>query len=218
MATAGAVQAGLSQADAAAYAARVIQGNLGLVVVNQMLAAASQSPIPPTGLERGLFYALIGKQSFFTQYGSRYVVVKDSYDLYTALLYAQTAKASENAFGSEQESFVLTRLTQSTATHKVLVSSVSLISMQLNLTNMPETCRRSYARNFYFDVDQWDGFPNKRAELLAQLSSVQNLIALSGDIHGTFAGNEKPSAPKDRDRSPHRRSARRPWVRRSARR
>ncbi|HSP19527.1 MAG TPA: alkaline phosphatase D family protein [Myxococcaceae bacterium] len=40
-----------------------------------------------------------------------------------------------------------------------------------------------FARNFYFDVDQWDGFPHKRAELLAQLSTVQNLIALSGDIH-----------------------------------
>ncbi len=195
VATAGAVQAGLSQADAAAYAAGVIRGNLGLVVVNQMLAAANQSPIPPTGLERGLFYALIGKQSFFTQFGSRYVVVKGSYDLYTALLYAQTAKASENAFGSEQEGFVVTRLTQSTATHKVLVSSVSLISMQLNLTNVPNVPAQ-FAQNFYFDVDQWDGFPNKRAELLAQLSSVQNLIALSGDIHGSFAGNEKPSAPK----------------------
>ncbi len=193
--TAGAVQAGLSQTDAAAYAQRVVQGKLGLLVVNQLLAAASQSPIPPTGLERGLFYALVGKQSFFTAFGSRYVAVKDAYDLYTALLYAQTAKASENAFGNEQESFVLTRLTQSTATHKVLVSSVSLISMQLNLTGATGVPAQ-YARNFYFDVDQWDGFPNKRAELFAQLSGVSNLIGLSGDIHGSFAGNEKPTGGK----------------------
>ncbi|HZX41663.1 MAG TPA: hypothetical protein VFE93_07475 [Myxococcaceae bacterium] len=41
-----------------------------------------------------------------------------------------------------------------------------------------------------------DGFPNKRAELYAKLSGVQNLIALSGDIHGSFAGNEKASGPK----------------------
>ena len=192
IATAGAEQEGLSFADAHAWAVRVIQGKLGVLVINQMLAAAGSSPIPSDGLPRGLFYALIGKQSFFTQYGARYVVVKDSYDLYTALLYAKTAKASENAFGTEQESYIITQLTQSTATHKVLVSSVSLISMQLNLTGVPGV-PAAYARNFYFDVDQWDGFPNKRAELLARLSSVQNLIALSGDIHGTFAGNEKPS-------------------------
>ena len=193
--TAGAVQEGLAQADAAAYAQRVVQGKLGLLVVNQLLAAANQAPIPPTGLERGLFYALIGKQSFFTAFGSRYVAVKDSYDLYTGLLYAQTAKASENAFGDEQESYVLTRLTQSTATHKVLVSSVSLISMQLNLTGATGVPAQ-FARNFYFDVEQWDGFPNKRAELFAQLSGVSNLIGLSGDIHASFAGNEKPSGGK----------------------
>jgi alkaline phosphatase D len=195
IAAAGAMQEGLSLSDAYAWATRVIHGNLAVLVVNQMLAAANQRPISSAGLPRGLFYALLGKQSFFSQYGARYVVVKDSYDLYTALLYAKTAKASENAFGNEQESFIITRLTQSTATHKVLVSSVSLISMQLNLTNV-QGVPALYARNFYFDADQWDGFPNKRAELLARLSSVQNLIALSGDIHGTFAGNEKASGGK----------------------
>jgi alkaline phosphatase D len=195
IATAGAVQAGLSLADGYAWAQRVIHGKLAVLVVNQMLAAANQRPIPADGLERGLFYALIGKQSFFSQYGSRYVVVKSSYDLYTALLYARTAKASENAFGTEQESFIVDKLTKSTATHKALVSSVSLVSMQLNLTGIPGVPPQ-FARAFYFDVDQWDGFPNKRAELLARLAGVQNLVALSGDIHGTFAGNESSTSPK----------------------
>ena len=195
VATAGAEQEGLSLADAYAWATRVIRGNLAVLVVNQMLAAANQRPIPANGLPRGLFYALIGKQSFFSQYGARYVVVKSSYDLYTALLYAKTGKASENAFGTEQETFVVNKLTQSTATHKVLISSVSLVSMQLNLTGIPGVPAQ-FARAFYFDVDQWDGFPNKRAELLARLSGVQNLVAVSGDIHGSFAGNEKASSPK----------------------
>jgi hypothetical protein len=117
---------------------------------------------------------LIGKQSFFNSIGSRYVVVKDTYDLYTGLLYAQTVKASENAFGLDQESFVVQRLEQSTATHKVLVSSYSLISMQLDLTHVPGVPAQ-FARNFYFDVDQWDGFPNKRAELYARLAGVTNI-------------------------------------------
>src|SRR5262249_21069228 len=82
-----------------------------------------------------------------------------------------------------------------TATHKVLISSVSLVSMQLNLTGIPGV-PATFQRAFYFDVDQWDGFPNKRAELLARLAGVQNLIALSGDIHGSFAGNETAASPK----------------------
>jgi alkaline phosphatase D len=195
IAAVGAEQEGLSLTDAYAWAVRNIHGNLAVLVINQMLAAAGQPPIPSTGLPRGLFYALIGKQSFFTQYGSRYVVVKSSYDLYTALLYAKTAKASENAFGAEQEAFIVDKLTKSTATHKVLISSVSLVSMQLNLTGVAGVPAQ-FARAFYFDVDQWDGFPNKRAELLARLAGVQNLIALSGDIHGSFAGNETASSPK----------------------
>jgi len=203
--TGGAMQEGLAQADALAYAQRVVKGNLGLLVVNQLLAAAQQPPLPSTGLERGLFYALLGKQAFFSHFGSRYVVVKDSYDLYSGLLYAQTVTASENAFGSDQEDFVIARLTRSTATHKVLVSSYSLISMQLDLTNVPGVPAQ-FARNFYFDADQWDGFPNKRQDLYTRLraANVQNLIGLSGDIHAAFAGNEKtpvgtagtPEAPR----------------------
>src|SRR5262249_40229182 len=114
---------------------------------------------------------------------------------YTALLYAKTAKASENAFGTEQEKFIVDTLTGSTATHKVLISSVSLVSMQLDLTGIPGV-PPEFARAFYFVVAQWDGFASKRDERLGRLAGVQNLLALSGDIHGTFAGNEKASSPK----------------------
>ena len=123
------------------------------------------------------------------------MVVKNSYDLYTQLLFAQTSGASENAFGTEQETFVLQRLTQSTATHKILVSSYSLTSMQLDLTAV-QGVPAQFKRNFYFDVDQWDGFPNKRAQLYASLASVQNLHFLSGDIHAAFAANESPQSPR----------------------
>ena len=90
IAAAGAQQEGLSIADSYAWAGEVIQGKLGVVVINQMLAAANQRLISADGLERGLFYALIGKQSFFTQYGSRYIVVKSIYDLYTGLRHIST--------------------------------------------------------------------------------------------------------------------------------
>jgi alkaline phosphatase D len=45
---------------------------------------------------------------------------------------------------------------------------------------------------FYLNVDQWDGFPNRRAKLLDQLSKVAGGKALivSGDIHAAFASVE----------------------------
>jgi hypothetical protein len=44
-------------------------------------------------------------------------------------------------------------------------------------------------------VDQWDGFPNKRAQLYASLASVQNLHFLSG-TSTAFAANESPQSPR----------------------
>ncbi len=79
------------------------------------------------------------------------------------------------------------------------MSSYSLISMQLDLTHVPGVPAQ-FARNFYFDVDQWDGFPNKRAELYARLAGVQNLIALSGR-HPRRLRREREGGDADRRRS-----------------
>jgi alkaline phosphatase D len=40
---------------------------------------------------------------------------------------------------------------------------------------------------YYFTVDQWDGFRSERTEILQQLASVENLVALTGDIHAFYA-------------------------------
>ena len=59
----------------------------------------------------------------------------------------------------------------------------------------------SRLRNLYFDVDQWDGFPNKRAELIGWMkaNNVRNTLLVCGDVHAGFAskivlgaGNELP--------------------------
>jgi alkaline phosphatase D len=41
---------------------------------------------------------------------------------------------------------------------------------------------------YYFTVDQWDGYRSERAEILTALAGVQNLVALTGDIHAFYAG------------------------------
>jgi alkaline phosphatase D len=187
-----------STADASAKAVSVVTGNLALVVVNAVLAQAGVAPIPTAGKDKGLAYAQMGKQDLFTRLGSRYLLVKPLFDLYAGYRYQATAKASENAYGNDQESFVRDRLQNSDRAFKVLVSSTSLTSMILDLrsqTALPATLQQQ----FYLDCDQWDGFPSKRAELFAFLAqaNVRNTVFVCGDIHASFVSKVSVATGND---------------------
>ena len=73
-------------------------------VVNNLLNAASQSAlvISPVGKDRGVAFVHMGKQQLMDSFGSRFLVVKGTFDLYAAIQYALSAKASENVFGDTQ--------------------------------------------------------------------------------------------------------------------
>ncbi|WP_420718262.1 alkaline phosphatase D family protein [Pyxidicoccus sp. MSG2] len=205
-----AVQAGLTQEQAAAKAATWVKGNQSLFYVNQVIdavsaarVAAGQSAIPRIAITaetpRGVAYVHMGKPTLFTIQGSRYIVVKPVFDLFAGLKYAGSAKASENALGDAQEAW-FKETVKAANTWKIAVSSVSLTAMVYDLsqkTDIPETNLR---QSFYFNVDQWDGFPTKRKELLGyiQANNLQkNTLFVSGDIHASFASVEglNPASP-----------------------
>jgi alkaline phosphatase D len=186
------IQSGVDAAEGSARARANVKGKLALAFVNAVLDALHAPLVPTAGQDRGLAFAQIGKQTLFSSLGSRYLVVKPLFDLYAGFRYATTAKASENAFGDEQEQFIKDTLSQSTRTWKVLVSSTSMTSMKWNLTskNVPAL----YKTNFYFDVDQWDGFPDKRAELLAFIEgSAPRTLVVGGDVHASFLSKGGPT-------------------------
>ena len=58
--------------------------------------------------------------------------------------------------------------------------------MLLDLTDREEA-PLIFRNRFYFKVDQWDGFRSERAQLLADLAGVENMVVLSGDLHGSYA-------------------------------
>jgi alkaline phosphatase D len=185
-----ALQAGLG-GESAARAVQHVKGNLALAYVNQVLTQVGAPPISPTDKPRGLAYVHLGKTSLFAQQGSRYVVVKSAFELYSRYRYAVSQRASENVLGNEQEAWLLERM-RADNTWKVVLSSVSLTSMVWDLTDVTEAPANLRTR-FYFNADQWDGFPNKRAELLKYLrdNSVRNALFISGDIHASFASVEQ---------------------------
>jgi alkaline phosphatase D len=188
-------KAGLSDADAAAKAGEHIKGPQALAYVNEVLKAANLAPvIDPAGASKGLAYLHMGKQSLFDIRGSRYLVVKDAFDLFSKVKYDNPAalRASEDVLGTAQETWFLDTMKQATQHWKVVVSSVSLTSMVWDLTDKADIPDPMLRQSFYFSVDQWDGFPNKKAELLKALvdSEVSNPLFISGDIHASFASVE----------------------------
>jgi alkaline phosphatase D len=186
-----AVAAGLTQQDAEARAAAVVQGPAALAYVNPVLAQAGRAPISPTDKPRGLGFVHLGKTDLFSRLGSRYVVVKDTYDVYAAARDIATGGEAQNALGAEQNAFVLDAAAGSQA-WKVLVSSVSPTSMVWDLTNKPDVEPATVRNRYYFDVDQWDGYPQERARLLGELRgrTSDRTVVVAGDIHASFASVE----------------------------
>jgi alkaline phosphatase D len=199
---------GIDPTQAQTRAAAVIQGKLDANVVNQLLAAYNASGAGPqvpliapeviATLDRGISFFILGKVSLFSPLGARYLVVKDTFDLYAAYRYIMTNGAAENAYGRDQDLWLRSQLLQSDATWRVLGSSVSFAPLVLDLTgNLPglppeikaalENLPALLRNRFYLNVDHWDGFPDQKRALLAFLDGLGNAAILSGDIHASFA-------------------------------
>lgn len=202
--TAGYEAAGLANADATTQATAVLTGNLDANYLNSVLEAAGASAlaIDTTDLSRGFSYMLLGKTDLYSSLGSRYLVVQSSFDLYTQIM-AALGLSDENILSTDQQNFQMQALQSSNATWKVIGNSISSTSMVLDLTVDPATLSSAeaqqaltaiqntpelqiLAQRFYLNVDQWDGFPNKRTELLAEYRGMNNVVLLAGDIHAAF--------------------------------
>ncbi|CAM2009533.1 alkaline phosphatase D family protein [Acanthopleuribacter pedis] len=189
---------GLGEAEAQQRAVGTIQGNIATFVANAMLTAfneVSPQPLPliqEEGLPVGFAYFMLGKADFFSPsgLGSRYFVVKSAFDLYAGLLFQLTQGQSENVWGADQENWLLGRLSQSTTTWRVIGNSTSMTSMNLDLSTI-DFLPDQFRQNFYLNIDQWDGCPNKRATFLGTLAAggIGNTVMIAGDIHNAHAAN-----------------------------
>lgn len=189
----------LTQAGALAAAQQAATGNFSVTYLNALFAGAGlPAPIPDAAiaaLPRGLSNLFVGKQSLYSDRGSRYVLARDTFDLLAGYLYAVTSGASEDAFGQTQEAWIRQTLSTSQATWKVLTSSVSMTPMFLDFTNptiaamLPPTFPAAYRTRLLVDADEWDGFPDRRKAMLDFLAGIPNAVVVSGDIHASFVAD-----------------------------
>lgn len=181
---------------------------------------AEAGDIPPDttwGFEGfGLSYALLGKTSLSGIFGSRYLVVKSTFDLYN--LYQGLILEAEgygSAWGDAQQAAVFLSLNASSADWNVLGSSVSFSSFILNanegelldttLDGAGVTADDFPRTAYYMNVDHWDGFPLTRATYMNDSSGSlgalglgtfqdNNVVLISGDIHAAIVTDHSANA------------------------
>ena len=198
-AIAGCLAAGLAQADAQQKAASWVTGNLSLLYVNAVLKATNQTALivaPSRDMDRAVSWLHLGKQQLFSPQGSRYLAVKPLFELYAQYQWQLSQHESENVFGKDQQEWLQKTLTESKTKFRVIGSSVMPTEGIFNLTTTPGL-PAAYQNVFVYGLDGWDGFPNKRQELLDFLktNNVGNTFFVAGDIHGGFVSVLDGTAP-----------------------
>ena len=167
-----------------------VTGNISVLYINSAIAAAGAGAPPAIDdatqatLPRGIAYVDGGKGGLFTSIGSRYFCAKPYFDLIAKNAYK--TKASQDVMGTEQEKWFLQTITQSTSTWKIWGNEYPLQPLTIDLTK--QAIPPQFQQVFYMDLDAWDGFRDKRSEILTKLSAVPNVVTITGDIHAFYAG------------------------------
>jgi alkaline phosphatase D len=187
----GSIRDGLiAAAGDVGYDAAWITGHLDALVVNDLIGQIGGGLTPISvedlaTLPRGVSYASMGKTSFYASFGSRLLVNKSAYDLWTRLRYQQTNGASEQVLGAVQEAWLIETLTGSDRTWKVWGNEFSLGQIAVDIRDLAPA---PFNQLYYLSLDLWDGHRNRRDTVLGQLAAVENMVAVTGDIHAFYAG------------------------------
>ena len=147
-------------------------------------------------LPRGLAFVTLGKASKFSSIGSRYLAVQEPYDAYARMRFDESAGASENMMGDAQQTWFLDTMTSSDAVWKVWGNEFTLTPRRVDTREF--AVPPAFQNIFSLSVEDWDGCPNKRDELLDALADTENVVAVTGDIHAFFAGLPSVSTNIDR--------------------
>lgn len=148
---------------------------------------AAPAQIDDPGLAVGFAYHHAFKSNHYSSLGSRYLVVDGAFRAIAAVRWAESGGASELCLGDAQRAWFLDAIQASTATWKVWGNEYMLMGKSVDLSqaaSLPE----SFQVKFRLSVEDWDGLPNRRDELITVLAAAGNVVAVTGDIHAFFAG------------------------------
>jgi len=178
-------------AEDADYDPERITGNVSATWINDTIVAA-ESDLPPIEqaeldmLPRGLAFHQIFKRGFYGQLGARYLVSRDPYLWYATYMQGETSGDAQRVMGQEQQDWFLATMQGSTHTWKIWGNEYCLTSLNIDLSGV--ALPPPFNQAFTMSAEDWNGVPHNRAEIIDALAEVDNVVALTGDIHAFFAG------------------------------
>lgn len=170
-----------------------LTGNISAVWINGALASLESGAVPEpidltdVTLERGYAYHSLLKTSEFSRIGSRYVVAVGPFEALAKKLEHDSKGKSELVMGQAQRDWFIDTMRASSRTFKVWASEIAFQSRHIDLSGVT-AAPPELQQLISISAEDWDGFPNERRELLAELAEVGNVVILSGDLHCFFAG------------------------------
>lgn len=176
-----------------------VTGDISVRWINETLAEI-ESPLAPitdvAALPRGIAWIDVGKSGYYGAFGSRNLVVKPTFDAVGSIRWAQSNGESEHVLGEAQQTWFLDRMEGSDRTWKVWGNEFALAQIAVDLTGfgIPD----EFQQLWYLSVDLWDGHRNRRSAIIERLAEVDNVVAITGDIHAFHAAT--PMANDDPDK------------------
>ncbi|MEX1368211.1 MAG: alkaline phosphatase D family protein, partial [Nannocystaceae bacterium] len=178
-------------ASAESYDPALISGLVSAEYINGVIEdAGSGLPlIEPEQLDtlpRGVAFHQLFKTGLYGQIGARYLIVEPVFLWYAQWLDEQSGGAAQDIMGPQQRSWFLDTMQGSSHTWKVWGNEFCLTPLSIDLTGsfLPEAFRQ----RFQMSAEDWNGAPHERGRLIDALASVDNVVAITGDIHAFFAG------------------------------
>jgi alkaline phosphatase D len=167
-----------------------ISGDLDVAYINDLLAKIPDPGVDPiTDVEMlplGYAYRHLGKLSPHAAIGARYLTIRENFEMWATFNYEESAGASQDAMGPEQQQWFLDTMKSAGETWKVWGNEYCLVPLTIDLSTLP--LPEAFQRRFYMNVDQWDGMRDRRSEILDQIADIPNVVAITGDIHAFYAG------------------------------
>ena len=135
----------------------------------------------------GIAYHHMGKSGVGSSLGARYLALQEPFDVYAKMLWHKSGGDRQTVLGAAQREWLLDTLSGSDATWKVWGNEYTLTPRRADISNLdfvPEFLRGK----FLLSVEDWDGMPDRRDQLIAALSEIGGVVAITGDIHAFFTG------------------------------
>lgn len=134
----------------------------------------------------GVSFRDLGKFSYFSDVGSRVLFRKEPYDQYARSRWLESGGESEIVMGQAQREWFLQTMQASTRTWKLWGNPFCLQDTLVDMRGV-ETLPEDFRQLLSIIGEDWANQPNRRDEVLEAMAALDNVVALTGDIHAFFA-------------------------------